>query len=38
MKILLVTPPLTQLNTAYPAAAHLLGFLRLQIDYSIIQA
>jgi len=30
MKILLVTPPLTQLNTAYPAAAHLLGFLRLQ--------
>lgn len=30
MKILLVTPPLTQLNTPYPATAHLLGFLRSQ--------
>ncbi|HJV77256.1 MAG TPA: radical SAM protein [Paludibacter sp.] len=28
MKILLVTPPLTQLNTPYPATCHLLGFLR----------
>lgn len=27
-KILLVTPPLTQLNTAFPATAQLLGFLR----------
>jgi hypothetical protein len=26
--ILLVTPPLTQLNTAYPATAHLTGFLK----------
>lgn len=30
MKILLVTPPLTQLNTPYPATSHLLGFLRSQ--------
>lgn len=41
MKILLVTPPLTQLNTPYPATAHLLGFLRKngieseQMDLSI---
>jgi len=28
MKILLVTPPLTQLNTPYPATCQLLGFLR----------
>ncbi|NDP21806.1 MAG: radical SAM protein [Paludibacter sp.] len=41
MKILLVTPPLTQLNTPYPATAHLLGFLRsqhieaVQMDLSI---
>ncbi len=40
-KILLVTPPLTQLNTPYPATAHLLGFLRKngveaeQMDLSI---
>lgn len=27
MKILLITPPLTQLNTPYPATAQLLGFL-----------
>ena len=27
MKALLVTPPLTQLNTSYPATCHLLGFL-----------
>ena len=27
MKALLVTPPLTQLNTPYPATCHLLGFL-----------
>lgn len=30
MKVLLVTPPLTQLNTPYPATCHLLGFLRSQ--------
>lgn len=41
MKILLVTPPLTQLNTSYPATAHLTGFLRKngvdasQMDLSI---
>lgn len=41
MKILLVTPPLTQLNTPYPATCHLLGFLRSkgidagQLDLSI---
>ena len=26
MKILLITPPLTQLNTPYPATAYLKGF------------
>jgi len=30
MKVLLVTPPLTQLNTPYPATCNLLGFLRSQ--------
>ncbi|GAA4377397.1 B12-binding domain-containing radical SAM protein [Hymenobacter koreensis] len=28
LRILLVTPPLTQLNTPYPATAYLTGFLR----------
>jgi radical SAM superfamily enzyme YgiQ (UPF0313 family) len=28
LKILLVTPPFTQLNTPYPATPHLTGFLR----------
>ncbi len=28
MKILLLTPPMTQLNTPYPATAYLTGFLR----------
>ncbi len=28
LRILLVTPPMTQLNTPYPATAYLLGFLR----------
>ena len=28
MRILLLTPPLTQLNTPYPATAYLTGFLR----------
>ena len=41
MKILLVTPPLTQLNTPYPATCQLLGFLHKheieaeQMDLSI---
>jgi hypothetical protein len=41
MNILLVTPPLTQLNIPYPATCHLLGFLRSrdiqaeQMDLSI---
>lgn len=30
MKTLLITPPLTQLNTPYPATAYLQGFLRGQ--------
>ncbi len=30
MKVLLITPPLTQLNTAYPATTMLTGFLRSQ--------
>ncbi len=30
MKVLLITPPLTQLNTPYPATCHLTGFLREQ--------
>jgi len=29
MRVLLVTPPMIQLNTPYPATAYLLGFLRL---------
>jgi radical SAM superfamily enzyme YgiQ (UPF0313 family) len=29
LKLLLVTPPMTQLNTPYPATAYLTGFLRL---------
>ena len=28
MKVLLLTPPMTQLNTPYPATAYLTGFLR----------
>jgi len=41
MKILLITPPLTQLNTSYPGTCYLLGFLRSkgldgeQMDLSI---
>jgi len=30
MRILLLTPPMTQLNTPYPATAYLTGFLRKQ--------
>src|ERR1700704_436942 len=29
MRCLLVTPPMVQLNTPYPATAYLTGFLRL---------
>ncbi|MEZ4403827.1 MAG: radical SAM protein [Kofleriaceae bacterium] len=32
MRILLVTPPMTQLNTPYPATAYLCGFLRLHAE------
>ena len=28
LSVLLVIPPLTQLNTPYPSTAHLTGFLR----------
>lgn len=41
MKLLLITPPMTQLNTPYPATAYLTGFLRSrgiqaeQRDFSI---
>ena len=30
LRVLLLTPPLTQLNTPYPATAYLTGFLRAQ--------
>jgi hypothetical protein len=36
MKILLITPPMTQLNTPYPATAYLTGFLR-QEGYAVAQ-
>ena len=29
MRVLLLTPPMVQLNTPYPATAYLTGFLRL---------
>lgn len=37
MKILLLTPPLTQLNTPYPATPYLTGFLRGQ-GYHVVQS
>lgn len=37
MRILLLTPPMTQLNTPYPATAYLTGFLR-QEGYECVQA
>ncbi len=37
MKILLATPPMTQLNTPYPATAYLTGFLRSR-GYETVQA
>ena len=41
LRILLVTPPMTQLNTPYPATAYLMGFLRLhatRLDLEVAQA
>ncbi len=41
LKILLITPPMTQLNTPYPATAYLKGFLKhhsmesVQADFSL---
>ncbi len=37
LKILLVTPPFTQLNTPYPATPYLKGFLN-QFGYDVFQA
>ena len=37
MKFLLITPPLTQLNTPYPATAVLKGWLQAQ-GYEAVQA
>ncbi|HIG65968.1 MAG TPA: radical SAM protein [Methyloprofundus sp.] len=36
MKVLLITPPMTQLNTPYPATAYLTGFLKLH-GYEVAQ-
>ena len=36
-KILLITPPFTQLNTPYPASPYLKGFLKLH-GYDVFQA
>jgi radical SAM superfamily enzyme YgiQ (UPF0313 family) len=41
MRVLLVTPPMIQLNTPYPATAYLTGFLRLhaaQLGLEVTQA
>ncbi|NDD90642.1 radical SAM protein [bacterium] len=39
MRVLLVTPPMTQLNTPYPATAYLKGFLRrFRPDIEVLQA
>ena len=37
MKILLITPPFTQLNTPYPATTYLKGFLKLH-GHDVFQA
>ncbi len=37
LRVLLFTPPMTQLNTPYPATAYLTGFLRQQ-GYDTVQA
>jgi hypothetical protein len=41
MRVLLVTPPMTQINTPYPATAYLTGFLRTraaELDLEVTQA
>jgi radical SAM superfamily enzyme YgiQ (UPF0313 family) len=41
VRLLLVTPPMTQLNTPYPATAYLMGFLRphaAALDLELAQA
>jgi radical SAM superfamily enzyme YgiQ (UPF0313 family) len=41
MRVLLLTPPMTQLNTPYPATAYLTGFLRAHsadLDLTVSQA
>src|SRR5687767_12980129 len=41
LRILLLTPPMTQLNTPYPATAYLTGFLRQhaeRLDLAVAQA
>ena len=41
MHVLLLTPPMTQLNTPYPATAYLMGFLRqhaTRLDLEVMQA
>ncbi len=39
MRILLLTPPMTQLNTPYPATAYLTGFLRKHAPHiEVVQA
>ncbi|HSD90819.1 MAG TPA: radical SAM protein [Kofleriaceae bacterium] len=41
MRLLLITPPMTQLNTPYPATAYLTGFLRQhaeRLDIEVHQA
>ena len=41
MRVLLLTPPMTQLNTPYPATAYLTGFLRkhaVELDLVVTQA
>ena len=41
LRVLLITPPMTQINTPYPATAYLMGFLRLheaRLDLQASQA
>jgi radical SAM superfamily enzyme YgiQ (UPF0313 family) len=41
VRLLLITPPMTQLNTPYPATAYLTGFLRqhaTRLDLEVVQA
>ena len=37
MRVLLLTPPMTQINTPYPATAYLTGSLR-ELGYDVVQA